>query len=432
MRPRSIRARLLLWSGALTVGALIGTWAVLSPLLAGFVERRLQAELRAVARGLMAAVEWDDNEVATMRLVAPPSDPRFETPLSGWYWQVSDGATVLRRAPALLSGDLGPAATAMTGPDGAALLTHRETFTAPGDPRTLTVIVTMPAAEAAAELAVIRRPLGVALTALGLILILAQLAAVRAGLVDLTRFARAIADLRAGRRDRLPPPRVAELDPLAAELDRLIAAIKAHVEHARAAAGDLAHALKTPLAVLANRAGPEDRALVERMERTIRWHLQRARAAALAADPSARAGVDRMLDELTLVLGPEAQRRGLALEVAAERAPDFRGDPEDLTEMVGALAENAVKWARRRVRITARGDRGRLIVEIDDDGPGIPETDRGRLTARGVRLDETTAGHGLGLAIAADRAQAYGGTLTLDTADLGGLRARLDLPAAAS
>jgi signal transduction histidine kinase len=100
--------------------------------------------------------------------------------------------------------------------------------------------------------------------------------------------------------------------------------------------------------------------------------------------------------------------------------------------MVGALAENAVKWARRRVRITARGDGGRLLVEIDDDGPGIPETDRGRLTARGVRLDETTAGHGLGLAIAADRAQAYGGTLTLDTADLGGLRARLDLPAAAS
>jgi signal transduction histidine kinase len=119
----------------------------------------------------------------------------------------------------------------------------------------------------------------------------------------------------------------------------------------------------------------------------------------------------------------------VALALDAAGAPPFRGDAEDLAEMVGALAENAVTHARSAVRLAARGAGTRLVVEVADDGPGIPEAERARLLARGARLDEGAPGYGLGLAIVADRAALYGGGLDLTTSPLGGLLARLTLPA---
>ncbi|ETX27045.1 sensor histidine kinase [Roseivivax isoporae] len=427
MSAGSIRGRLLFWSGALTAAALVLAWIALSAVLSDFVTRRLEAELAAGARAVMAAAEWD--AAGRFDVIPAPADPRFERPLSGWYWQVSDGTEVLARAPSLVTGDLGPDGARGIGPDGAALIAHRARFTAPGDGRTLTVAVTLPAAEAAAELATVRRPLLVALAVLGAGLLVAQVVAVRAGLRDLTRFARSVAQVRDGTTGTVPRPAAAELRPLADELDRLIAARAAQVERARAHAGDLAHALKTPLAVLSNRAGPEEAALIARMDRIIRWHLDRARASAAGLDPAAHCAVAPALQDVALVLAPGARRQGIALDVRAEGAPDFRGDAEDLIEIVGTLAENAVAWAAARVRITAAAGAGGLVIDVADDGPGIPAPDRDRLLARGARLDESTQGHGLGLAIAADRVRAYGGTLVLDRADLGGLLARVTLPA---
>lgn len=426
MQAGSIRGRLLLWSAALTLGALLAAWVVLSSLLSDFVERRLGAELDAAARAVMAASDWDPT--GGFSVLPPPADPRYEQPLSGWYWQVADGAQVLARAPALVTGDLGPAGLGITGPDGALLITQVRGFTAPGEGRALTITVSLPAAEAAAELTTIRRPLILALAALGAALLLAQVVAVRAGLLELDRFARAVGSVRDGK-GSIPRPGVAELRPLAAELDRLIAVNAAQVERARAHAGDLAHALKTPLAVLGNRAGPEDAALIDRMDRTIRWHLKRARAAAVGLDPAASCAVVPALEDVTLVLAPEARRRGIALTFTGEGAPNFRGDAEDLAEIIGALAENAVQWAKTSVCITASCAQSTLRIEISDDGPGIPSGARQHLLTRGARLDEATAGHGLGLAIAADRALAYGGTVALEESDKEGLLARITLPA---
>lgn len=423
----SIRARLLLWSGVLTAVALIVAWVALSTVLSDLVTRRLQAELAAAARGVMAAAVWDEG-TSTLRLDPPPADPRFERPLSGWYWQVADGVQVLARAPALVGGDFGPEGRNTEGPDGAALIAHREDFTAPGDGRALTVTVTLPAAAAEAELAAIRRLVALTLLVLGAALLAAQGLAVRAGLLDLERFARAVAAVRDGKARTLPPPAAAELAPLAAELDRLIAAQAVQVERARAHAADLAHALKTPLAVLANRARTEDAPLLDRMDRIIRWHLKRARAAA-GFDPTARAAVAPVLEEVALVMGPAARRRGLTLTIDSASVPDFRGDAEDLAEILGALVENAVKWARSTVRVAASGAGGRLLLEIVDDGPGIPAEARTHLLTRGARFDESAPGHGLGLAIAADRIRAYGGCLALEDAPGGGLLARVTLPA---
>lgn len=428
MRPRSIRARLMLWGAGLVALALVAAWAAISALLADFVESRLEAELAAAARAVMAGAEWDETGRLTVAL--GPADARFEAPRSGRFWQVAEtqGGAVLARSPSLLGGDLGPGG--LSGPDGAALMAHAEGFTAPADSRGLTVTVTLPRTEAEAAVARIRRPLTLALAVLGAGLIAAQWVAVQAGLAELSRFARAIAALRDGRARALPPTRTVELAPLGEELARLIAARAEQAARAKAQAADLAHALKTPLAVLANRAGPEDAALIARMDAMIRWHLRRARAAGAGLDPAARAPVAPVLEDIAVVLRPEATRRGLRLVSEARGAPDFRGAAEDLAEILGALAENAVTWAKARVRLTARGEGGRLIVEIADDGPGIPEPERDRLMQRGARLDEAGPGHGLGLAIAADRARAYGGLLVLGTAPEGGLLARVTLPAA--
>jgi signal transduction histidine kinase len=426
MMFRSIRARMLAWSAGLTLGALVAAWFALSAVLGDFVSRRLDAELTAAARGIMAAAGWD--AAGAFAVLPPPADARFDRPLSGWYWQVSDGAAVLARSPSLVTGNLGTDGAGRTGPDGVALVAHVAGFTAPGDGRRLTVTVTLPAAEAAAELAAIRRPLALALAVLGATLMAAQVLAARAGLVDLTRFARAVAAVRDGHADTLPPAQAAELCPLSDELSRLISANAAQLSRARAHAGDLAHALKTPLAVLANRAAPGDAALIDRMDRIILWHLKRARAAAAGLDPAAHAAVPPVLEDVALVLTPEAQRRGVTLKVMAKGAPEFRGDAEDLTEIVGALAENAVKWARGSVRIAAQPCPKGVEITITDDGPGIPEAERAGLLTRGARLDETMPGHGLGLAIAADRIAAYSGRLDLGQAEGGGLAVIVTLP----
>ena len=428
MRLSSLRARLLLWAGGLTGLALAAAWFALSAVLEDFVASRLAAEQMAVARGVMAGAEWQAD--GRLLLDAEPSDTRFDAPLSGWYWQVADGTRVLLRSASLVTGDLGRDGTLATGPDGAMLRLQTARFTAPGDGRALIVTVSLPVAELRRELDSVRQPLVVTLLILGGALLLAQGLAVRAGLAGLTRFTRNVAQLRDGRISRVDPPSLSELQPLAHELDRLIATNRAQVERARAHAGDLAHAMKTPLAVLSNRATPEDAALFARMDQLVNWHLKRARAAGASLDPLVRTPVGPVLQDIALVSGPEARRRGITLKIADQVAPDFRGDAEDLFEMVGNLVENAVKWATATVTVAATGDAGRLVITVEDDGPGIPASQRAALLKRGARLDEAMPGHGLGLAIVQDRAALYDGALTLETGGNGGLSARLNLPAA--
>ena len=426
MTPPSIRARLILWAGGLTLAALAVAWVGLSALLADFVDRRLNAELTAAARAVMAVAEWDD--LGAFTVIPPPPDPRFETPLSGWYWQVSDGDAVLAGSPSLIGGTLTSTGLATIGPAGKPLVAFAENFTAPGDSRALNVTVTLPKAEAQAELAAIRAPLVLALALLGAALLLAQVLAVRAGLVDLTRFAAAVARVRGGQSGTVPPPGARELAPLAAELERLIAANRAQIDRARAHAGDLAHALKTPLAVLGNRAGAQDAPLIARMERLITWHLKRAQAAAAEADPTARTPVAEVLEDVALVLRAAARPRDVMLDIDVQGAPIFRGDAEDLAEMAGNLVENAVKWAKTRVQVSARPVADQVVITVADDGPGIAPDARAALLRRGARLDENSPGAGLGLAIVTDRAALYGGALALETAAGGGLLARLSLP----
>ncbi len=417
--PPSLAGRLMLAAAGLTVLALAAAWVALSALLADFVDRRLAAELEAALRGVMAAATWDED--GQLAVDPPPPDPRYEQPGSGWAWTVAEGEAVLAAAPSLLGGPI-----AAPG----AILRARD-FTAPGEARMLTATVALPQAERAAALDRIRRPLLASLLVLGLALAAAQLLAIRLGLGALRRFAADLDRLRLGGLDRLPEPQLAELVPLARALNGLLEANAQTVARARTHVGNLAHALKGPLATLTLRARGGEAALLAQMDRMIRWHLRRAAAAGPGAGIARATPVAPVLADLALVFAPQAARRGVLLNLDPGPVPAFAGEAQDLAEMLGNLIENALAHARGAVRLTAPAAApGRLVLAVQDDGPGIPPAERDRLMARGARLDEGGDGSGLGLAIVADLAGLYGGTLVLSEAPLGGLSALLDLPSA--
>ncbi len=236
-----------------------------------------------------------------------------------------------------------------------------------------------------------------------------------------------------------------EIAPLARETNALIDANREIVERARTHVGNLAHALKTPLSVIMNEAtarGDDPLAVKVReqanvMRDQVQRHLERARIAARATVVGTVTEVAPVVTALARSMEKIHRDRGIAIDIEAPRDTRFRGERQDLEEMVGNLVDNACKWAQSRVAVEVLPERAEaagstLRVVVDDDGPGLTATQREQVGAarRGNRLDETKPGSGLGLSIVVDLAALYGGALTLGTAPIGGLRAELVLPAA--
>jgi signal transduction histidine kinase len=250
-----------------------------------------------------------------------------------------------------------------------------------------------------------------------------------------------LAALREGRESRVGGDYPVEVQPLVDDLNALLAHREATVQRALAKAGDLAHGLKTPLAVLsqeaerAERAGQAELAVsigqqVERMRRQVNYHLAQARAAASGAALGAHASLKESASGLARTLLRLHAERGLTIAVDVNAGHDVRVQREDLDEMLGNLLDNACRFARSQVSIASiRPDGAMVIVTVDDDGPGLDASMREAVLQRGVRADEASPGSGLGLAIVRDLAELYGGSIALAAAPAGGLRATLTLPA---
>lgn len=250
-----------------------------------------------------------------------------------------------------------------------------------------------------------------------------------------------VAALRGGRERRLEGSFPAEVQPLIHELNVLLDAREARVAHALAAAGDLAHGLKTPLAVLnyvASRARAEAHGAyadaitqqVERMRRQVDYHLARARASAAGTRGDARCALHESATGLARTMQAVHAERGLDLALDIDDRLAVAVDRHDLDEMLGNLLDNACKWAHTRVAVAAERTDDATRVTVDDDGPGLAPDLRQAVLRRGVRADEAAPGSGLGLAIVDDLARRYGGDLALSGSPLGGLRVALTLPAA--
>jgi len=294
-----------------------------------------------------------------------------------------------------------------------------------------------------------------ALVVFATVCLVGGLSMVRHGLSPFTELRERLASVRDGRARRVDGHYPSEVQPVVDDLNALLDLRDQTVKRAIAKAGDLAHALKTPLAVLAHEAEVADgagqgelaavmRQQIERMRRQMDYHLAHARAAASGAAPGAHCSVLASAEGLARTLLRLHADRGLSIEVEADAAHVVRVEREDLDELVGNLLDNACKWARRSVTLnvgvspetartstSARTRRGRrLSITVADDGPGLTDEQRARIGKRGLRLDETKPGSGLGLSIVMDLAQSYRGSCELARAPKGGLAVHLELPAA--
>ncbi|NBB64979.1 sensor histidine kinase [Pseudomonas sp. ODNR1LW] len=279
----------------------------------------------------------------------------------------------------------------------------------------------------------------VALLILGLGLVSAVFIQVQVGLRPLFDLRNEIAAVRKGRSARIERAYPLEIQPLAEQVNRLLDHNQEVVDRQRTHVGNLAHALKTPISVMLAEAGTQEGQLPELVRRQTRvmqgqvdHHLRRARAAARAAHGLGEVTpVPEVLDELAVMIEQVFRDKGAEIDW---RAPDdlaFLGERQDLQEVLGNLIENAAKFSKRRVRVSAgENGLGQMVVVVEDDGPGVPADQREAMMKRGARLDESAPGSGLGLSIVEDLTRAYGGRLTLGDSDMGGLKAVLELPAA--
>jgi signal transduction histidine kinase len=263
---------------------------------------------------------------------------------------------------------------------------------------------------------------------------------IRAGLQPFSRLRKQLSDMREGSGRRIEGTYPIEVEPLVNDLNSLLEHRERVIRRALAKAGDLAHGLKTPLAVLAQEADRAEAAgqhemaatislQVERMRRQVDYHLAHARAAGSGDVPGARCPVLPAVEGLTRTLLRIYTCRGLAIKVDVPPEHFIRGQHEDLEEMLGNLLDNACKWGKSNVKIQSVQQDGVVMLTVDDDGPGLAPAMREVVLQRGVRADEAAPGSGLGLAIVRDLAELYEGTIALEDSPLGGLRARLQLPA---
>ena len=444
MRANSLALRLFVSATAWAVIILFITGIVLSSLYRHAVERSFDRRLNVYLRTLVADLAAPEDAGG----VFPQSigEPLFELPLSGWYWQVTrldPGKHEVRASRSLWDRGLPHLQDegVAPGPDGS-----REGYVVGPEQQSLRqverdidlgneghylVAVAGDAAEIDGEINSFDQALAITFTILAAVLLLTTMFQVRFGLAPLKRITDSLAAIRAGRGERLTGEFPEEIAPLARETNALIDANREIVERARTHVGNLAHALKTPLSVMVNEASarPSDPLAGKVLEQAaiirdqVARHLERARLAARHSVVGTVTDVTPVVTALVRTMEKIHHDRGLAVDVRADDVARFRGERPDLEEMLGNLVDNACKWAGSRVSIevvrapgTTESDTQTVRITVDDDGPGLSAAEREQAAKRGLRLDESKPGSGLGLSIVTDLAALYGGDLKLGAA----------------
>lgn len=448
---RLLLAASVLIAVALAIAAVVIGF-VLHRFVQGQIDQRLDTQVNFLASMVRASADGE------LSLTGSADGPPFDRPARGWYWQVSGPRNVLR-SRALDGGTLDAAALPLPppppppphpppphragppprpadgpGPDGQAL--HYRIQRLAIDGTTVEIVATAPRAAVIGPLREAMTTLALSLLALGVALVLAIVLQVRLGLRPLDRLRQSVADVRAGRQALLPQEQPAEVRPLVAELNALLVQNAASLERARAHVANLAHGLKTPLATLAiafSGKGDGSRSLgelVDVMQRRIRHHLGRARAAALAGPTRTRTPVAPAIEDLGAVLDKVYAGRAIVFVADLPACTAVACEPQDFDEIAGNLLDNAFKWARRSVTVRAAAEERMVLLQIDDDGPGLPADQVAHLLRPGQRLDESAPGFGFGLSITRELVELYGGSLDFAASPEGGLRVNLRLPMA--
>jgi signal transduction histidine kinase len=436
---RSLHWRLLAGAMAAILLALAVAWLFMTVLFEHHLERRLQAEMTRDGLRLVAGLVIGPD--GAPQIERPPVDSRLETPAGGYYWEVTTAGGTLR-SRSLWDADLRRPAAAPTGDwqlqhapgpydQPVSILERQVELADSGTPVLIQLALDQaPLASARAEFG---RELAAFLAVLWLVLSAAAWLQVRLGLRPLGRVRSELAALRESASARLPESSLREVQPLVDSINALADARERDLAVARQRAADLAHSLKTPLAAMAaqsrraREAGAEqaaeglDRAIAA-IRRAIEAELARARIAVIRRQPGGSAAVRDTVERLLTVLEQTDRGGELAFTLDIPASLRVAVQPDDLSEIFGAVLENAVRYARRQVSVSATAGPQWARVSIEDDGPGIAAEHARDALVRGGRLDETNEGSGLGLAIARELTEATGGTITMSRADLGGLK----------
>ena len=407
------------------------------------VLRRVDQELSVVIKQLVSSLEI--GVTGTPELATPLSDPRFERPLSGLYWQVEAPSGVVLRSRSLWAQSLklpGFDATGATpkrlevaAPDeGLAIARVRKVFieTSSGD-RVFRLAAAINKSEIDKARNAFTWDLALAMALLALALITASFVQIIVGLRPLKQITQRINDIRTGSAARLEGAFPGEVQSLVGEVNALLSANDKSVQRARDSAADLAHGLKTPLAVLhaeglslAERdhtaAANEIARQVDQMRERIERHLVTVRLRGPAGASAGRTDVAPVFVKLVKAMQtmPRGEKINWKCDIPAKCTVPM--DPQDFMEVFGNLLDNARKWARRDVQIGARELEQAVKIVIADDGPGVPDAKLGEIMQRGNRLDEQKTGAGLGLSIAQRLLEAYDATLVIENMPGGGVR----------
>ncbi len=449
MSAHSLRLRLLAGAGAWITVALILAGAAIVYIFSASVERDRYEDLMASLDRVLTGVAVDG---AIAGLDPGLGDPRYETPAGGLYWQVTDlatGETARSRSlwdvtliPAAPTTPAAPALSVVDGSNGQMLDALSQDVTLPGDgtARRLRVTVAEDAAIRGRDIRDFALDIGVALLALGAALALAGWLTVHLGLRPLAAVRGAVEAVTAGRSQKLEGSYPQEVVPLIDEVNALLAGHERSIVFARARADDLAHALKTPLAVMSATAaklrakGDADNAgvldmLRDEMTQRVEYQLRLAQLRVRSGEHTLSASLDQTLLRSVSVLRKTGRGEELRFRLQVDQvAADM--DPHDLMELVGVLLENGAKWAASEVRVACRADGDFAEFEVSDDGPGMTDAQIAAVGQRGKRLDETRSGTGFGIAIAREILNLNGGTLALSRSDAGGLRVVVRIPVA--
>ncbi|RUW93611.1 ATP-binding protein [Mesorhizobium sp. M7A.F.Ca.US.010.02.1.1] len=446
--PRSLTFRVIAFSTVWAIVTLVVIFTLITTLYRQASERGFDSLLSAHLFNLIGSIGISDSGALTG---APDlGDLRFSEPNSGWYWSVepaSEGvhgdlhsSSMLKNIPSPSVADVPFNASFQRsypteGIDGEQLEVFESEFVLDSKNRAARFRVMGNQSELEQEIATFQRRLLTYLSLFGVGMIAINAIAILLGLQPLRRVRNALAMVREGTAQRLDGQFPAEIEPLANETNALIENNRRIVERSRTQVGNLAHSLKTPLAVLLNEGralgGAKGQLIAEQaasMQKQVEHYLQRARVAAQRDSVVYRTPVTPLVQRMVRVMQKLNPRTNLSLSLPAAEIV-FAGEREDLEELLGNLLENAMKWAKSAVQVsvvplTGKDDPAGLFeIGIEDDGPGIPEDKAREALKRGRRLDETKPGTGLGLAIVADLVNEYGGVLALERSGMGGLKA---------
>lgn len=456
MKRNSLAFRLSAAACACILLILPATGVALVSVYRGAVESSFDVRLNYYLQYLIGATSQGEGEGLVLEAPNTLGEPLFSLPTSGWYWQISptkpDSEPLLKSAslvseslqlpePEVPDADAGVRRTYISGPEGELLRVVAREIIFPGgeQPHSYTFAVAGDAGEIDESVWSFTTMLIAAFAALGGALVLATIFQVRYGLRPLSDIGGRLAAIRSGKAEKLEGDLPQEIQPLQEELNSLIQSNQDIIDRARTHVGNLAHALKTPLSVITNEARGRDDPFARKvseqaeiMRQQVTHHLDRARVAASGGAVGRTTDIKPVIDDMRSALTKIYSQQSLVLSAECPGNLRFQGEKQDLQEMIGNLMDNACKWARSRVAISASPDRDDaryLVICVDDDGPGLAPAAREKAVKRGRRLDEDKPGSGLGLSIVADLSSSYSGDFRLDESELGGLRAKLKLPA---